>query len=685
MRALSISLLKLLLLLPLWVAGMVLLALGLALSPWGTGLLLEEGAKRGFYQLERAEGALLDRLVLHGFQLETDTFEVDAERLELAWATDCLLKGRLCIDNLAVQGGQIILHPSDAAEPEGPAGPDEPMAQITFPLPLEIRALTLDDIQVALADGTRIEWQTFSTALQAEGGLLRLQPTHLTQLQIALPPGAETLALSEAAEGTAVSQDALEAVLAVQAPFVDVPPAVPLEQRERIALPDITLPLAVSAPHIELNGIALSGPVDYSLRRLTLALEASGQDVEIVALEVASLDADLQLSARVSLRDDYPLTANLQLALWLPELMPELAGQRLDLQLAGSLADLTAELTATGPVEAQLSAQADVLDPLLPFSADLESPLMQWPLPRAVEHAAEDVEPSEPYVIEDLKLEASGNLAAYHTALAMQVEGPVVPLTGVTLTGNGDLQHFAWIPLSLNQGDATVESRGQVSWHEDLLVEARVLLDDVDPGRFTDAMAGRLSGEIEASFAQSAAGWQVSVPQLAIDGELQELPLSLRARIAGDSDMQWQIQQFDFRQGENRMTANGTLSRSRMDVSGDISLTQLETLHDELSGSLRGSFRTGGSLEQPRLALDLLGETLAFADHRLQQLELNARVEGLDDPSLSAELGIDRLSAAGQHFSRVDMTLDGRLSAHQLELEVSAGRWMALSRAALRL
>src|SRR5699024_4309313 len=109
-RALSVSLLKLLLLLTLCVAGMVLLALGLALSPWGTGLLLEEGAKRGFYQLERAEGALLDRLVLQGFQLETDTFEVDAERFELAWATDCLLKGRLCIDNLAVQDGQIILH-----------------------------------------------------------------------------------------------------------------------------------------------------------------------------------------------------------------------------------------------------------------------------------------------------------------------------------------------------------------------------------------------------------------------------------------------------------------------------------------------------------------------------------------------------------------------------------------------
>jgi translocation and assembly module TamB len=64
------------------------------------------------------------------------------------------------------------------------------------------------------------------------------------------------------------------------------------------------------------------------------------------------------------------------------------------------------------------------------------------------------------------------------------------------------------------------------------------------------------------SFAQTQAGWQLNVPRLAIDGELQDLPLSLRARLAGDSDMQWQVEQFDFRQGANRLTASGAVSDS---------------------------------------------------------------------------------------------------------------------------
>ena len=687
LRALILASLKLLLLLPLLVVGLSLFGLGLALSPWGTGLLLEEGAKRGFYQYERAEGAPLDRLVLYGFQLEAGSVEIDAERIELAWADDCLLRGRLCIERLAMQGGHVVVHESvdTTAEETPPQAQAEPFSPVTLPVPLEVRELALDEVQIRLADGTRLEWETLSTGIEGEGGQLVMLPTRLTQLHISLPTGAADLALVEP-DGTALSAEALAAATAVEAP-VDAANevAVSLDQRERIALPEVELPLAVSVPSLRLDGVTVSGPVDYELRYLTLALEASDQTLEIVNLEASSLDADARLSARVSLRDDYPLEAQLQVALWLPELMPELASQRLDLRLAGTLADLDAELKAQGPVEALVTLQADALDPTLPFNASVESELLQWPLPRAAERLPADAEPGEPFVVEELALQASGSLEEYSTELSMRLEGPAVPLTQIALSGSGDSEHFAWSPLALNQGPGSVVSRGRVDWHDDLLVEASAQLDNIDPGQFSAAMEGRLSGNIDVAFSQSSDGWQLSVPQLAIDGELQELPLSLRARLAGDSDMQWQVQEFDFRQGDNRMIASGSLSRSRMDLSGDISLTALESLHDELSGSLTGRFRTGGSLEQPRLMLDIEGRELAFADNRLESLTLSGSVQGLDDPELDVDMAIERLNAAGQRFSRIDIDFGGRLSSHQLELNATAGRGMALSRASLLL
>ncbi|MFQ3787425.1 translocation/assembly module TamB domain-containing protein [Halomonas sp. A29] len=774
MRLLLWSFVRLLIVLPLLAIGVAILVLGLALSPWGASLLLEEGAKRGFYQLERVEGAPLDRLVLHGFQIETGPVDIAAERLELTWADDCLLRGRLCIERLAMQGGRVLLHQGDAEpEPARPA-PQRDVASdpIQLPLPMEVRELVLEDTRVQLADGTQIElarlatkaqaeraqlqlggsradglrvvlptspqpapgsddevaqrsalealedapqtldpvpfrfpldilapeldienvelwladgtrigWDSLYTGIEAEDERLTLLPTRLTQLQVDIPPsGAAQLALEAPVDAPALSEQALIAAATVQAPAAE--PALPFEERERIALPEIVLPLTISAPRVHVDGIEVSGPLDYALRHLTLAFEASGQQVEIAALEAASLDADARLTARIELRDDYPLEARLETALWLPELMPELAGQRLDLRLGGSLGDLSAELVAHGPVDVRLTAQADVLDPTVPFSASLQSEFLRWPLPMAAE-LAQSEELAEPYVVEDLSLRLSGSLVDYSAALSMRLEGPDIPLTRVALSGSGDFEHFAWTPLSLSLGNASVVSRGRIEWHDGIDVDATARFDNVDPGLFTDAMEGRLDGNLDVAFSQSPEGWQLRVPRLAIDGELQELPLSLRARLAGNSDMQWQVQEFDFRQGNNRVTASGAIADSRMDLSGDISLTELGSLHDELSGSLTGRFRTAGTPERPRLNFDLEGQELAFADNRLERLRLAGSIQGLDDPELDVNLDVERLNAGGQRFSEVTLGLTGRLSSHRAELMAMAGRGMPLSRASL--
>ncbi|QOR38886.1 translocation/assembly module TamB [Billgrantia diversa] len=779
MRRLTLAILKLLIVLPVLTFGVVILGVGLALSPWGAGLLLEEGAKRGFYQLERVEGAPLDHLVLHGFQVEAGPAEIAAERLELFWSEDCLLRGRLCIERLAMQGGRVRLQEAEeSTDPVEPAQASDPfhlplalevrelvledtrlqladgtrveLAQLdtaaqaensrlkleasraeglrvvlpadsqaapevteetrearepisrpvlealdeapqelapSFRFPLDISAPELDvqDVELRLADGTRIAWDVLHTGIEAEGEKLTLLPTRLTQLQVAIPPpGAARLALEATKDAAVLSEQALAAAEAVVAPARDTAePEVPLGQRERIALPEVMLPLTVSAPRIHLDGIEVRGPVDYDLRHLTLAFEASGQQLEIAALDVASLDADASLTARIELRDDYPLEARLEAALWLPELMPALAGQRLDLKLDGSLGELSAQLDAHGPVDASLSAQADVLDPSVPFNASLQSELLRWPLPMATEPMQQDEALAEPYVVEDLELRLSGSLVDYSAALSMRLEGPDIPLTRVALTGSGDFEHFAWTPLSLSLGNASIVSRGRVEWQDGLDVEATARLDNVDPGLFTDAMEGRLDGNLDIAFSQTPQGWQLRVPRLAIDGELQELPLSLRARLTGNSDMQWQVEEFDFRQGNNRITASGAISDSQMDLSGDISLTELGSLHDELSGSLTGRFRTEGSPEKPRLELDLEGRELAFADNRLETLQLSGSVEGLDDPELDVELDIERLVAGGQRFSDVSLDLAGRLSSHRAELTAIAGQGMPLTRASL--
>ncbi|MDI5932960.1 translocation/assembly module TamB domain-containing protein [Halomonas kalidii] len=697
-RVLIWALIRLLILLPLWLLGLAVLVLGLALSPWGTGLLLEEGAERGFFELEGVEGAPLDTLVLHGLRLEAGPARVAAERIELAWADDCLLGGRLCLDALVVEGARIRLAGTEVDD-EDDREPVAPLESISLPFPVEIRSLALLDVEVQLADGTRITWERFNTGAVAEADTLTLLPTRLAGTRVLLPlsPGAR-LALSEAEhQGPRLGAAAIDAAIAVRSPLPAAAAAeleglagLPLEEQPRRELPEVRLPLRIEAPELRVEDVAVAGPMEYRVRRLDLALTGEGHRIEIAPLEVTTVGADASLTASIELRDDYPLEARLEAALWRPEAMPELAGERIDLALDGDLGDLGVRLGLSGPVTASLDARLDALDPTLPFTASLESDLLQWPFPGTLstrDAATEEAGavPTEPYLVEDLSLRLEGSLLAYRVAASLMVEGPEIPYSRVALTGTGDLEHFAWTPLSASLGRASVVTRGRVDWADDLGVEAVVRLDNLDPGDFTDGITGRLDGDAELAFVQSPAGWQLRVPRLAIDGELQELPMSLRASLAGDSEMRWRIDTLDFRQGDNRLTAIGGVSERAIDLAGELNLPALANLHDELSGSLAGEFTGSGTLDSPRLDLDLTGEALRFAEHRLERLRLAGRVSGMADPALDLGLDIERLDVAGQRFSEVSLRLDGRLSAHRLTLDATAGRGMPLSRVALAL
>lgn len=692
------ALFRLLILLPLWLLGVIILVLGLALSPWGTGLLLEEGAKRGFYELDATEGAPLDRLVLHGLKLEAGPAKIAARRLELAWADDCVLSGRLCLDTLVLEGARIRLAEGEGAAEDPPAAGGMPLDEIRLPFPLEIRSLALIDVELSLADGTRVSWETFTSGAVAEDDTLTLLPTRLAGTRVLLPlsPGAR-LALSEAEhDGPRLDSEAIDAAIAVLSPLpaqvaaqLEGLAASPLAEQPRRELPEISLPLRLEVPELLVEDTALEGAVEYGVERLALTLSARGHEVEIQPLEVSSRDADARLQALVALQDDYPLQARLEAALWLPDQLPELAGQRIDLALDGNLADLVVRLGLSGPVNASLDARLDVLDPTLPFTASLGSELLQWPLPGArldAENGVEDeADPADPWLVEDLSLRLEGSLLDYRVAASLMAEGPDLPYTRLALSGTGDQEHFAWTPLSLALGDASLVSRGRIDWAEALAVEARVRLDRVDPGRFVDGLDGRLGGDLEASFIQTADGWSLALPHLAIDGEWQALPLALRAELYGDSEMRWRVETLDFRQGDNRLFVSGQVSEQSLDIAGELDMPALASLHDELAGRLAGDFSAGGSLEAPRIDLDIRGDGLGFAENRLESLRLAGRVSGLEDPELDLGLAISQLNAAGQRFSEIELDLDGRLSEHRLTLAAQAGRGMPLSRAALAL
>lgn len=705
------AVLRLLFWLPLWLLALIMLVLGLVLAPFGTGFLLSQAEKHDLVSVEQHSGGLLDDFHLQGLAVDVPGVEARIGEFELAWADDCLLSGKLCVDKLTLADADIRLSPSGEPKETSPEPEDADASggNITLPFPVALRELRLDNVSLQLGDGTRLSWAHFSTAVNAAESRVTVEPTQLDQPRLYLPPS-PGVRLTQNLE-TPLFAEGIDAAIALHAPEPEEPdtPAedpVPLDEqlaaREPVELPTIRLPLNVKLESLAVNDFVLSGAASYTVNKLRLGLEGKADRVTLTQFNLVTPDASARLDADTTLSQAWPLSANLKVVLFLPELMPELSGEELTLALSGAADDLHAELNASGAVDARLTASANLLAPTLPFKLRLQSDALQWPLPpgdavalaesTAVnadaatrvaspeerQSAAEPATAAAPaetaaYRLRSLDLEAGGDLEGYEARLDFQAQGPTLPTTRVSLTGSGDITHFAWQPLSVSSGDGQLSSQGRVQWQAPFQAGATLTLDDIDPGRFVESLEGRLNGNAEFNLRQLDDQWAVQVPGVELSGELQGYPLSLDAALDADSNLNLDINRLAFAQGNNRLTASGHVSEDAIDLDADIDLRELGSIAPQLSGNLTGDIQARGRFQAPRLQADLNGDGLDVAGNTLSKLRLDADVSGIDDPALDVGLELSGVEAGGQSLDSVTLDLDGKLSQHRLTLEADGG------------
>lgn len=688
---------RLLFWLALWLVALVMLLAGLALSPWGTAWLLGQAQSRGLISYSSVEGAPLDTLVLHDVALDAAGVQLEARRLELSWSSDCLLRGRLCIERLASDGLHVRLPAAAAEQSESESAPLE---RISTPLPIELRELVLDDFSLETEAGLELAWQHFESSASFEGSRFSLGETRLVSPRLRLSDAAEAAEEPAAIEAPSLESevDVAAALAVVAAPAVapgsvlgadGAPIANPLaalsatpldDPQARITLTRIELPVDVQAPSLEVTDFRLEGEPALVLDRIDLALHAEGSSVRLERLALQGPELEAELAFELEMSGDYPLSLDLSAR---SELAP-LQGESVELRLRGSLAALEVEMNADGPVAARLDAGADLFDQQLPFELALRSPRLDWPLP-GMPGEDESGAPVTRYQVEELALDLDGSLAGYRLDLSGRASGDELQPLDLSLVGEGDFERFGWSVLQVVSGGGRIESQGEVRWAPTISLDTELTLHQLRPERFTPAVNGLLNGSARLAFQQQAdQRWALQVPNLAIDGQLMNQPLSLAGRLDGDSSMRWNIERLDLRQGPNRVTASGVVDQ-RLALNADIDAPNLGGLLPELGGRLAGQLRVSGTLEQPQGSVTLNGEQLRYGDNHIARLALEGRSDGLEDPRFELRLDASDALAGGQALARLGLSLEGRLSDHRLSLELSGGQDALVNSASLAL
>lgn len=584
--------------------------------------------------LEVAEGSLAFGLTVHALRWDDGTFALDAGAAQLGWTPQCLPARTLCLDLVRLDDATLTIRdsadderPATDVPPEEPA-PPEPAAKLRLPVIVTLELLQARNLQLE-TPAVRASLASLQASGEASGSAVTLRWGRLQGLRLELLASGEEPAPRESVWPL---------------PRIDLP----LDLRvDGLLLEDADIVAAGGSWHIDM---------------VALNADLKGPALNLRKLQVQMLEGQLEASGEMTLADTYPLALRLKGRLTHAELAEPV---ELDGSLAGDLKQLAAKAELSGGVRLSAGGSIAPLDPRLPFQLDAHWPALSWPLR------------GEPQVsVRNGLLTAQGSLDGYRVSLAGTVSGPDLPEGRWKLQGNGDLNGFELARLEGEVLDGSLEASGKFDWRKGVRWQAHVRFRDLNPGVVVADYPGRLSGEASSEGQLREDGrlrLQVSSP--GIRGRLRGYPAGARGRVERGLDGQWRLRGLELRSGPNRVVVDGSVDR-RLALEGSFDLPRLAALLPQVKGAAAGSFKVGGSLEAPDIALELDGRDLQVDQAAVATLRLRGEIQQLG----YGDGGRVRFSASGvrwqdERFGVVEGELIGGRRQHALTLRVAGGRF----------
>ena len=612
------------LLLSVMLAALLYTPPGLKLTLWLAGHFVPG------LSIQSSSGSLLGGNTLHHLRWQQEGSSVVVEQLSLAFDNRCLLWLALCVDNLHLQGLELVLNSTT----QNPAPETTAMPTLWLPMPVSVRRLTLDDVALTSA-GHQLNWQHFSTRIEAWGNKIQFSEPVWRHVNLTL-----------------AATDNAPAPRRYSAPQLN----------------DFSLPLSVSIQQFVLEDLTMRQQDNhYQLQQLLLSLQWQGADINLSQLELTHKLGSLHSSAHISTNGHYPLTARARLQLS----QGELAGQRLQLHAEGSLAALRIDATADGVIAAELQLSADLLDPLLPHQLRFNSNQLHWPVATEAGHAA--------FHLTDSELTLNGTLQHTQVDGKLHITSADVPEAAINFSGNASLNGITFDTLQASTLNGEVNSPISLSWQQGLSWQGQVRLAEIQPGLFWPDYPGELSGSFRHKGQLKTNGqWQTAIEQLDINGKLRRDALQLTgdlllADTSGTGDYQFSSSGLTLSHAENRLQLSGSLQQ-HWQLALQLEIADLAQSIAQAEGQLNGQFNISGKASQPVIKGNIQGTALHFAGLSLQQLSLDGEIQRDAQQHWHSAL---ELSASGGRYQQQQLTqLSARLSGseqqHQFSLQADA-------------
>lgn len=640
------------------IAGLAVVAIlaGLVLALWAV-LGTQAGSRWALgrvpgLSVENFQGHLGGRWSADHLLWQQDSSRVELKAPTLDWSPACLLRMTLCVNQLDVEQVSLQFPPST----EESSGPIQ-LPELKLPVAIQLGDVRvgsllfngseeLKGLQLA-AHWTAAGMQIDAVHLQRDGLVLDLagllQPTGDWPLSatgnLSLPyaPGGAPWKVALKIDGDLLKTLKLDA---------DSNGYLPAKLKGELQ------PLADNLPaelHITADGFKASADLPDTLQLNQLDLTAKGdlksgyQLLGKAVLPAEKGPVDLLLQGRVDAKGA---------------------------QIAGL------DLTASDKQSLKLTAQ---LDWQQGFSADAKIAWLDFPWHRLYPLI------DEPQVaLRTFNGEISYKDGNYLGNLKADLDGPAGKFNVVT-PFSGDLKQIFLPELKLTAGQGKAEGHLNVQFADGIAWDTALDLSALNPAYWVAELPGTLAGPLRSKGELKNEQLKLNA-DLDLKGRLRGQTAVLAAKAEGAGE-QWTLANLDIRLGDNRINGSGSLQQ-RLAGQIDIKLARLAQLWPQLRGQINGRLDVAGSLKAPQGKLGLKGQQLAFADNRLQSLNLDATLDSAQRAKIdlkgsgiqTGDTQVGTLTASAQgdiKNQKVQLDLAGPLLKLALALDgnLDKGNW----------
>lgn len=239
------------------------------------------------------------------------------------------------------------------------------------------------------------------------------------------------------------------------------------------------------------------------------------------------------------------------------------------------------------------------------------------------------------------RVDAKGDTARFDE---VEFDGP---LYGGHVTGAGT---FAWKPFP--------------SWN------ASVSADSLDPGRLWPEWPGRLGTELEVVGQMRDTTLQLEADIARLDGTLKHLPISGGGTILSAGHT-WGARELRVEWGKARLAADGTAGGD-WDLAASLEAPEIGPFLDGASGALRADLKLSGPRERPRVGITAQGDSLAFAAARAGELHVSMDAGFQENDPLDLDLEAHRAWVASRPLDYVSVEGSGSMRDHALRARAEA-------------